>query len=101
MKNQKTKIIVKNTGARGVYVQVYDKYDVFFMGSPLTVKLPKQPLSIIYPDKEDLEARHKKWQTRCEEKIERYLRTTFNHTLYGDVTVIFEGFDLDKGDGDE
>ena len=94
----KTKIVVNNTEEKGVYIQVYDKNGTFFMGSPLSLKLPKEPCELYYTDANDLKIRHDKWENKCKDKIKSYLHSVFNHSLYGSLEINFEGFTLGEGD---
>lgn len=92
----KTKIVVENVEGRGVYIQVYDKNGNFFMGSPLSLKLPKEPCELYYTDANDLKIRHDKWENKCKDKIKTYLHSVFNHSLYGSLEINFVGFTLEK-----
>ena len=94
----KTKIVVENVEGRGVYIQVFDRKGSFFMGSPLSLKLPKEPCELIYTDASDLKIRHDKWENKCKDKIKTYLHSVFNHSLYGSLEINFEGFTLGEGD---
>ena len=94
----KTKIVVENVEGRGVFTRVYDKNGDFFMGSPLSLNIPREPSELVYLNKEDLKIRHDKWEKKCEEKITSYLHKVFNHSLYGDLDISFEGFKLEGAD---
>ena len=94
----KTKIVVENVEGRGVYIQVYDKNGNFFMGSPLSLKLPKEPSELIYTDASDLKIRHDKWESKCKDNLKTYLHSVFNHSLYGSLEINFEGFTLGEED---
>lgn len=93
-----TKIVVNNTEEKGVYIQVFDKNGDFFMGSPLSLKLSKEPSKLIYTDASDLKIRHDKWESKCKDKIKTYLHKVFNPSLYGSLEVNFVGFTLGEGE---
>lgn len=95
MTDTKTKIVIENVEGRGTYIKVFDKYGNFFMGSPLSISLPKEPSNLIHTDKDDFEARHLKWVSKCKNKIEKYLEGIFNHNLYGNLEISFKGFGLE------
>ena len=90
----KTKIVVENVEGRGLYTRFYHKFGEFFMGSPLSLKLPKEPSELIYTDASDLRIRHDKWESKCKDKIKTYLHNVFNHSLYGSLEINFVGFTL-------
>lgn len=91
--SRKTSVVVIKTQGRGVYIKVYNRYNEFFMGTPLSISLPNEPLAEVFTNEDDFKNRHTKWEVKCKDKISTYLHTAFNVSLYGELSVEFKGFE--------